>query len=383
MAREARAVRDGYAGRTARERAANVRRLCEAWHADVLVSDEMDFGALVAAEAIGIPHATVVCIGSGSFVWPELVREPLDVLRAEHGLPPDPELSMLRRYLILSPFPPSFRDPENPLPRNAHAIRPVAADGAGEDADASWLSARESRPLVYFTLGTIFNLESGDLFERVLAGLRELPVDVLVTVGRELDPRALGPQPPNVRVRRYVPQSLLLPYCDLCVSHGGSGSVLGALAHGVPMVLLPMGADQPLNAARCVELQVARVLSALEATPQDVRDAAAAVLADTAYTRNAKRLEAEIAALPGPEHGVRLLERIAAEVGADGRQAESARRAGRDVLDVGHFVCGQSRARSRSAPNWLGAQSSTCGLFGFPPPAPVPCVAGTASPVRR
>ena len=90
MAREERAVRDGFAGRTARERAANVRRLCEAWHPDILVCDEMDFGALVAAEAVGIPHATVVCIGSGSFEWTQLVSEPLSVLRKEHGLPPDP-----------------------------------------------------------------------------------------------------------------------------------------------------------------------------------------------------------------------------------------------------------------------------------------------------
>ena len=314
MAREARAVRDGYAGRTARERAANVRRLCEAWHPDILVCDEMDFGALVAAEAVGIPYASVVCIGTGSFVWPELVQEPLDDLRAEHGLPPDPALSMLRRYLILSPFPPSFRNPANPLPRNAHAIRAVTADGAGDDADVSWLSSRASRPLVYFTLGTIFNLESGDLFERTLAGLRELPVDVIVTVGRELNPEVLGPQPSNVHVRKYIPQSLLLPHCNLCVPHGGSGSVVGALAHGVPMVLLPIGADQPLNAARCVELQVARVLNALEATPQDVQCAVTAVLADAAYTQNAKRLEAEIAALPGPEYCVRLLERIAASI---------------------------------------------------------------------
>jgi UDP:flavonoid glycosyltransferase YjiC (YdhE family) len=312
MAREERAVRDGYAGRTARERATNVRRLCEAWHPDILVCDEMDFGAVVAAEASGIPYATVVCIGSGSFVWPELVGQPLDDLRLQHGLPPDPGLSMLRRYLILSPFPPSFRDPENPLPPNAQAIRLAAADSGGDDADASWLLARASRPLVYFTLGTIFNLESGDLFERVLAGLRDLPVDVVVTVGRELEPHMLGPQPPNVRVSNYIPQSLLLPHADLCVSHGGSGSVVGALAHGVPMVLLPIGADQPLNAARCAELGVARVLNALEATPQDVQDAATAVLEETGYARNARRLEAEIAALPGPDYGVRLLERIAA-----------------------------------------------------------------------
>lgn len=313
LAREERAVRDGYAGRTARERATKVRRLCKAWHPDILVCDEMDFGALVAAEVVGIPHATVICIGSGAFVWPELVREPLNALRNEHGLPPDPDLSMLRRHLIVSPFPPSFRDPANPLPPNAHAIRTVAAESTVDGGDASWLASRAARPLVYFTLGTIFNLESGDLFERVLAGLRELPMDIVVTVGRELDPQVLGSQPSNVHVRSYIPQSFLLPHCELVVSHAGSGSVVGALAHGIPMVLIPIGADQPFNAARCEDLHVGRVLSAVKATPEDVQRAALAVLGDATYRRNANRLEAEIAALPDPEYGVRLLERLAAK----------------------------------------------------------------------
>jgi UDP:flavonoid glycosyltransferase YjiC (YdhE family) len=113
-----------------------------------------------------------------------------------------------------------------------------------------------------------------------------------------------------VRIRRYVPQSILLPHCTLCVSHGGSGSVVGALTHGVPMVLLPMGADQPLNAARCEALEVARVLDAVAATADDVREAAIEVLADDRYRRNAERLAAEIRELPGPEHGVRLIERL-------------------------------------------------------------------------
>jgi UDP:flavonoid glycosyltransferase YjiC (YdhE family) len=315
LAREHRAIRDGFAGTTARERATNVRRLCESWHPDVLVCDEMDFGALVAAEALGIRYALVISIGSGAFVWPQLVGESLDALRNEHGLPPDPGLSMLHRYLVVSPFPPSFRDPANPLPPNAHSIRTVAAqDGAGGE-QATWLAGRSPRPLVYFTLGTIFNLESGDLFERALAGLRGLPLDVVVTVGRELDAQVLGPQSSNVYVRSYIPQSTLLPHCDLVVSHAGSGSIVGALAHGLPMVLLPIGADQPFNAARCHDLHVGRVLNAFEATPEDVQLAAATVLGDSTYRQNAKRLEAEIASLPDPEDVVRLLERLALQAG--------------------------------------------------------------------
>jgi UDP:flavonoid glycosyltransferase YjiC (YdhE family) len=314
LTREHRAIRDGFAGRTARERATRVRQVCESWHPDVIVCEEMDFGALVAAEGLGIPYASIISIGSGAFVWPQLVGEPLNALRNEHELPPDPDLSILHRYLVVSPFPPSFRDPANPLPSNACSIRAVAADHAAGD-DVSWLARRDARPLVYFTLGTIFNLESGDLFERALAGLRELPVDVVVTVGRELDPQMLGPQPSNVYVRSYIPQSALLPRCDLVVSHAGSGSIAGALAHGLPMVLLPIGADQPFNAARCHDLHVGRVLNAFGAAPEDVRRAATAVLEDATYGQNAKRLQEENASLPGPEYGVQLLERLAAQPG--------------------------------------------------------------------
>jgi MGT family glycosyltransferase len=125
----------------------------------------------------------------------------------------------------------------------------------------------------------------------------------------------LGPQPSNVYVRSYIPQSVLLPHCDLVVSHAGSGSIVGALARGLPMVLLPIGADQPFNAARCHELHVGRVLNPVEATPDDVQRAATAVHEDSTYRQNAERLQAENASLPGPDYVVRLLERLALQPG--------------------------------------------------------------------
>ena len=79
------------------------------------------------------------------------------------------------------------------------------------------------------------------------------------------------------------------------------------------MILIPMGADQPLNATRCADLGVAQVLDAVDATPETVRAAVATVLADPSYRRAAERMRDEIAALPDPAHAVRLLERLAAE----------------------------------------------------------------------
>jgi UDP:flavonoid glycosyltransferase YjiC (YdhE family) len=88
---------------------------------------------------------------------------------------------------------------------------------------------------------------------------------------------------------------------------------MAALAHGLPSVLIPIGADQPLNAQRCVDLGVAQALDAVEATPKSIREAVRSVLDAPHYRRNAQRIRAEIAALPEPSYAVALLERLAAE----------------------------------------------------------------------
>jgi UDP:flavonoid glycosyltransferase YjiC (YdhE family) len=306
-----RAVGDGFARRIARERAADILTLCADWLPDLLVCDEVDFGAMVAAERLALPSATVLVSATGSFVQPRFVAGPLDEVRAEHDLPPDPKLAMPSRHLVLAPFPRSLRDPAFPLPATAHSMRSSARDIARTDPAPPWITRLGTAPTVYFTLGTIYNMESGDLFQRVIAGLRDLSVNLIVTVGRDIDPDEFGPQPANVQIERYVPQALLLPNCHLVVSHGGSGSVMGALTHGLPMVLIPMGADQPLNAARCVALGVALALDAISVTPHAVRTAASRILEEPAYRQNAARIRDEIAALPGPDHAVMLLERLA------------------------------------------------------------------------
>jgi UDP:flavonoid glycosyltransferase YjiC (YdhE family) len=308
---EERVFRTVFAGSVAHQRASRLRELAAWWQPDVMVRDEVDFGSAVAAETLGIPHAAVIVIAAGGLARPELIAGPLTALRAEHGLGPDPDLKMLHRYLTLVPVPPSFRNPGDPLPPTAHHLRPAALDG---DAPRSGQSGGGTRRLtVYFTLGTVFPQEAGDLFTRVLAGLRTLPLDVVVTIGAEMDPVELGDQPSNVRVERFLPQAKVLPRCDVVVSHAGSGSVIGSLAFGIPSVLLPMGADQPLNADRCADLGVARVLNAFASTPQEIGAAVTSVLENPSYRGAALRIRDEIRALPGYDHAASLLGRLAAD----------------------------------------------------------------------
>ena len=310
-AREDLVLRYGFAGDTAAHRARDVRALCASWRPDVVVSDEVDFGAMVAAERLAVPHATVLVLPAGSFARPELLVEPLDQRRAEQGLPPDPDLAMVRGDLVIAPFPPSFRDPAHPLAATTLAIRPAALAPVAEWSAGPWPDEVRGLPLVWFTLGTIFNRESGDLFARVVAGLRERPFRVVVTVGRSIDLTVLGVQPANVRVERFVPLAALLPQCDAVVCHGGSGTVVGALAHGRPLVLLPMGADQPHNARRCEALGVGIALDAATAGSSAIAAAVSRVVEGPSYRGQAERLGVEARRLPGPLAAVDRLERLA------------------------------------------------------------------------
>lgn len=75
----------------------------------------------------------------------------------------------------------------------------------------------------------------------LIEAVRDQDIALIVTVGRHNDPASLGPQPDNVLVHQYIPQGVLLPRCDAVITRGGAGTTLGALAFGVPLLLLPQG----------------------------------------------------------------------------------------------------------------------------------------------
>lgn len=289
----------------------DVLALAATWPPDLIVREEREFGGGVAAEALGLPHATVAVHLDGDPVPLRHFVAPLDALRAAHGLPPDPGLAMLDRYLTLRPLPLGFRDPVRPVAPTTHHLRPLLGDRSGPEGLPPWVHDLPGRPVVYVGLGTAFNEPA--IFRAFLAGLRDEALTLVVTVGRDQDPADYGPQPGHVHIERYIPLSLLLGHCDLAVTNGGSGTLTAAFAHGLPVVVVPVTADQPQNAARCAELGLGRVVPPADLTPETARQAVLAVLGDPAYRVAAERMRAEIEALPGPEYAVELLERLAAE----------------------------------------------------------------------
>jgi MGT family glycosyltransferase len=163
--------------------------------------------------------------------------------------------------------------------------------------DDATLRALPHDRTVHLTLGTLFHGATG-VFETALAGLRSLPVNVIVALGPGADPARLGPQPPNVLIADFLPHAALLPHCDALITQGGAGTILAALCCGLPHLILPQGADQFVNAATAERAGVAMQIRPQDFTAAAVTAAVEQLLADPRIATSTRRIQTEIATMP-------------------------------------------------------------------------------------
>lgn len=280
------------------------------WRPDLVVADAAEFAGHIVAAELGVPSVTK---GFGALLPERRVRaagEDVAPLWRSRGLEPRPYGGSYD-HLYLDIYPPEF---ETHLPAHVPHRQQLRPDADADDGHVKTSpplplpDAPTDTPLVYVTMGTVFN--NPDLFEVVLAALGDLDVRVLVTVGPHGDPDVLGRQPARVRVERYVPQQLVLPHCDVVVSHAGSGTVLATAAQGLPQLCLPQGADQFLNAAA-----VEAAGSGLSLMPGDgnagaVRDSVVRLLVEPGFRDAASRVSVSIASMPSPDDVASVLETL-------------------------------------------------------------------------
>lgn len=210
----------------------------------------------------------------------------LNEVRRAHGLDDLDDLwgiaGRARRHLVLTSA--EFDFPAT-LPPNARYVGPVLDDPTW--SDVGWSKPDGDGPLVLVGLSSTFQDHVGTI-QRVVDALAELPVQAIVTTGPAVDPHEIRTVP-RVVVVRSAPHSEILREADLVVTHGGHGTVVKALAAGVPLVILPHGRDQADNAARVTARGAGRAVKR-SASPKAIAAAVRAVIDDPDYTARAQLL---------------------------------------------------------------------------------------------
>ncbi len=305
---------------------------------DLVVVNEFLFGGLFAAEKLGIP-SVMVTPGIYNFYAPGLPPPGMTPLsgpagwlrdkgygmmfkrivahavpglrRARQGLGLDPAIdpldymAKLERSLVLTS--PAFEFPAR-FSANIRLTGPVIDDPALVEPWQSPWAEDDERPLVVVSFSTTYQAHEA-ILQRVIDACAELPVRALVTVGPAIDPARLRATP-NVVLRRYISHAQVFPYAAAVVTHAGHGTVIRALAAGVPLVCIPVGRDQPGNAAR-VAARGAGLHVSPKAEPPAIRQAIQKVLDVSGYRASARKLSEVIRRDAQSCAAIEELERIA------------------------------------------------------------------------
>lgn len=307
-------------------------RAAKATGADAIVRGSGELGGLVAGAILELPVASAAP-AAAKFYEP-MIRPSVARAAAEHGLDGERVTDVDFEMLRIDRTPPSLEMPGYVAPANEINVRPEAFDGGGELP--AWFDDLGERPLVYVTLGTVMN-GNIPLFKLIADALADQPFDVVIALGHGIPREALGEVAANIRVGGYLPQARILERATAVVNHGGYNTVSAALGAGLPLFLLPMGADQPYNTERCISAGAA--LGVIQPqpdgppsaapppfTPPDaavIRNGTRRLLEEPAFREAARRIGAEIAALPPAAYAAErleqaVIERQAAELSGSG-----------------------------------------------------------------
>ena len=280
---------------------------CRQWRPDLVVSDALCAGGLVAAHVIGVPAvrllSTVDILGS---VDGEVLLD-LPGYRerfADFGVTAagDPA------HLTINQFPPSALPPPAPgrrdmrhVPYNGPAVMP------------SWLLEQPARPRVCVTWGTSSAWFAEEDRFRGPAGAPARPEPDRQSgapVGPDQRPRG-GEVPPGVRLVENLALHLVLPSTELLVHQGGGSTMLAAASHGVPQLVIPYLSEQVDVAEAIAVTEAGRALFADDADVPALRHGVAELRNDPSYGEAANRLQEELIALPTPIDTARMLAGLA------------------------------------------------------------------------
>ncbi|MDX3656628.1 glycosyltransferase [Streptomyces sp. ID05-26A] len=263
---------------------------------DLVVAELCDFVGPLVAAATDTPVAT---LAFGPPLPPVFTDAMEALARTRHearGLPWQP------RQWLLDTWPASMRADEWQQPEGWLPLRPEAFRQPG---NFEKLPVSE-RPRVLVTFGTWFG-EPAKL-SPLLRALSTVDADIVVTLGLATQPEEFDVDHERITFVGFTPMEELLDGVDVVVTHGGAGTTAAALMKGVPLVVLPQGADQFFQAERVAAARVGIALDPPSQTPQALVDAVRTVLGDVNIRENVTTISKEITAMPDAHEVAATLE---------------------------------------------------------------------------
>ena len=212
------------------------------------------------------------------------------------------------KMAVITQTPKEFDFPGIPWPAQFHYTGPFH-DNNGRGPIAFPWKKLSGNPLVYASMGTLVNgLQK--VYKTVVRAVEQLPeLQLVLSVGKNVNPECLGSIPSNVIVVPTAPQIELLKRAALCITHAGLNTVLESLAEGVPMVAIPVGYDQPGVAARIAHHGVGEFVDIEDLTVEGVRGLIEKVLNSPTYRENARWFQKVIAQSRGLDLAAEAIER--------------------------------------------------------------------------
>ncbi|WNG26297.1 glycosyl transferase [Cystobacter fuscus] len=228
----------------------------------------------------------------------EQAGKEITALQREYGLPPTDLWGMLSHAepLNLVCVPRSFQPGGEAFDERYLFVGPsIRARGDTGDFPLAHL---EGGPVLYISLGTVFN-NWPEFYRMCFAAFGGTPWRVVLSTGHAVNVAELGEVPGNFLVRPSVPQLEVLERTSVFVTHGGANSLMESFAHGVPVVVIPQMAEQPLNAVRVAELELGLALQRETVTVEQLRHAVQRVSSEPSFREKARSMQQEVRASGG------------------------------------------------------------------------------------
>ena len=241
------------------------------------------------------------------------------------------------KLAVITQTPKEFDFPGIPWPAQFHYAGPFHDDEGREPVLFPWDKLTD-KPLIYASLGTLVN-GLNDLYKHILEAVEPLEdVQVVLSVGKNIIPEHLSPIPSNTIVVRSAPQLELLKRAALCITHAGLNTTLESLAHGVPMVAIPIGYDQPGTAARIAHHGTGEFIEVDELTTDRLRGLIRKVLRNPRYREQAEYFQKAISKTRGLDVAADIIEQTfqnyQTEVPRDSRSAARGRKTAEEMQEA-------------------------------------------------